>query len=458
MNLYSNTTIVALATPPGFGGIGVVRLSGEDAVSLTQKLISPLKQTSFNPNQVIFRHLIHPETDQVLDDVLITYFRGPNSYTGEDVIEISCHGSPVVLAEVIRLLTSYGAELAQPGEFTMRAFLNHRIDLTQAEAINDLIHAQTKYQAQLAAQQLGGEISRQLKPIKDALVEMIVYFESSVEFVDDDLDPLDIKRFDQRLEQLIVMINQLLSSYRLGRLIRTGIKLALIGRPNVGKSSVFNQLLGKDRAIVTHLPGTTRDTLSDTFSINGIPIEIIDTAGIRETEDFIEKLGIERSRAAIADADVVIGIIEANCAPTPEEIQFFSQLPLELLIINKCDLDLKLTDDSIQQIAQSKPFIKVSALTGQGIDDLREQLYTTFTSGTQPFTQSSIITNERHYHALENTLFSLSQAKHDLSAGFTEEIVLINLHEALRNLGVITGETLIGDIISQIFTTFCIGK
>lgn len=458
MKLAGNATIVALATPPGFGGIGVIRLSGDDALTLAQKLLEPSLQNTLTPNQVSFRYLIHPETKLVIDNALVTYFKSPHSYTGEDVVEISCHGSPVALAEIVRVLASLGAELAQPGEFTMRAFLNQRIDLAQAEAVNDLIHAQTNYQAQLAARQLRGELSKQLQPIKDALIEMIVYFESSVEFVEDDLDPLNIERFKLRLDELIAKANQLSASYRLGRLIRSGIKLALIGRPNVGKSSVFNRLLGRDRAIVTHLPGTTRDTLSEVFSINGIPVELIDTAGIRETEDIIEKLGVERTRTAIADADFVIAVIEANHNPDLAEIQFLSQLPIQLLVVNKCDLGDEIASEAIQQIALGKPAIRVSALTGEGIDELRDELHTTFTAGDQAFSEGGIITNERHYQALEKSLESMSQAQHDLSAELTEEIVLVNLHEALQSLGIITGETLIEDIINQIFSTFCIGK
>jgi tRNA modification GTPase len=457
MSLYPNTTIVALATPPGRGGIGVLRLSGEEALAFVGKLLVPSRQLSLAPNYVSYQHLIHPETGQTIDDALITYFQAPHSYTGEDVVEISCHGSPVILAEVLGLLISCGAVLAQPGEFTMRAFLNQRIDLTQAEAVNDLIHAQTQYQAQLAARQLRGALSNQLKPIKDALVEMIVYFESSVEFVEDDLDALDITRFQKRLDDLAKAIRQMISSYRLGRLIRSGIKLALIGRPNVGKSSVFNRLLGKDRAIVTDIPGTTRDTLSEVFSINGIPVELIDTAGLRETEDIVEKLGVERTRTAIADADFVLGIIEANHRPSTDEMQFLSQLPLNLLVLNKCDLGCELDEAMMRQLTEVKS-VKVSALTGQGIDELRGQIHAALTSDSQAFTEGGIITNERHYQALEQALKALQNAQQDLGAGLTEEIVLVNLHEALRSLGIITGETLIGDIINQIFSTFCIGK
>jgi tRNA modification GTPase len=458
MYLYANTTIVAIATPPGYGGIGVIRLSGADAVSLMQKLLAPARQNLFTPNQVAFQPLIHPETNQNIDEALVTFFQAPHSYTGEDVVEISCHGSPVVLAEVVRLLILFGAALAQPGEFTMRAFLNQRLDLTQAEAVNDLIHAQTNYQAQLAARQLRGELSKQLQPIKDALIEMIVYFESSVEFVEDDLDKLDVERFQQRLNQLIAQINQLINTYRLGRLIRSGVKLALIGRPNVGKSSLFNRLLGKERAIVTHLPGTTRDTLSEFFSLNGIPVELIDTAGLRETDDFVEKLGVERTRTTIADADFVIAILEATHLPSTSEIEFFAQLPIQFYIFNKCDLGVGLTDETTKQIALGKPFAYVSARTGEGIIALRDQLHSLLIAGTQSVSEGGIITNERHYHALEKSLNAMRQAKQDLSAGFTEEVVLVNLHDALRSLGIITGETLIGDIINQIFTTFCIGK
>ncbi len=458
MQLYENSTIAAIATPPGYGGLGVIRLSGDDSLTLLQQLLDSEEPQSFIPRHVSFHHLIHPETQQTIDDALITYFQAPHSYTGEDIVEISCHGSPVVMAEVLRLLISFGAKLANPGEFTMRAFLNQRIDLSQAEAINDLIHSQTSYQAQLAARQLRGELSKQLKPIRDALVDMIVYFESSVEFVEDDLDALDIKRFQQRLNDLCSSINRMVLSYQFGRLVRGGIKLAIVGRPNVGKSSIFNALLGKDRAIVTNLPGTTRDTLSEVFSLKGIPVELIDTAGIRETEDVIEKLGVERTRIAIADADFVLAVIEADHQPSVDEASFFAQVPFHLLVINKCDLGYALNDQTIRQLAQGKPVAKVSAITEQGIIELRDLIHLSLTADSLVFQDGGMITNERHYQALSNSSEALLKAQRDLTSGFSEEIVLVNLHDALRSLGSITGETLIGDIINQIFSTFCIGK
>jgi tRNA modification GTPase len=363
-----------------------------------------------------------------------------------------------VLAEVVRLLTSFGAELAQPGEFSLRAFLNQRLDLTQAEAIKDLIHSQTTYQARLAVRQLRGELARQLKPIKDGLIELIVHFESSVEFVEDDLDPLNLNLFLKRIDDFTEQLSRLASSYRVGKLIRSGIKLALIGRPNVGKSSLFNSLLGRDRAIVTHLPGTTRDTLNESFSINGIPIDLIDTAGIRETEDLIEKIGVERTRSAISEADFVIAVVESNSTLPDDEKELLAQFPVNLFVVNKCDLDMNLSEASLGFLIDRAPLLRVSALTGEGIEELKQFIYRQFVAESWQTNESAIITNERHYQALEQALAALNQARQDLISGFTEEIALANLHQALKTLGVITGETLIADIINQIFSTFCIGK
>lgn len=458
MNQPELKTIAAIATPSGYGGIGIIRISGRDALSLTRKLLRNGEAVHFTPNHSTLQKIINPENGNVIDEVLVTFFKAPHSFTGEDVVELSCHGSPVVLAEVLRLLTAAGAELAQPGEFSLRAFINHRIDLTQAEAINDLIHAQTAYQARVAARQLQGELSKQLQPIKEALIELIVWFESAVEFVEDDLDPLNLADFRKRLEQISQQIERLANSFRLGRIIRSGIKLALIGRPNVGKSSLFNALLGTERAIVTHIPGTTRDTLAESLSINGIPFRLIDTAGIRETEDVIEKIGVERTKSAIAEADLVVAVVDATNNSPDEELAFIGQFAVHLYVLNKSDLSLAWPAEAIQQLNQKAPVLQVSALTGQGIPEFKEAIYRQAVSAAQTNPEDAIITNERHYAALEQALIALRQAERDLTRGFTEEIALANLHRALRQLGVITGETLIGDIINQIFSTFCIGK
>ncbi|HEX5083115.1 MAG TPA: tRNA uridine-5-carboxymethylaminomethyl(34) synthesis GTPase MnmE [Blastocatellia bacterium] len=458
MSSQRSKTIAAIATPQGYGGVGVIRISGDRSVAMARRLLRDGVSADFDPNRASFHYLINPETGATIDDAIITFFKAPHSFTGEDVIEIACHGSPVVLSEILRLLTSCGAELAQPGEFSMRAFLNQRMDLTQAEAIKDLIHAQTTHQARLAARQLRGEISKRLRPIKDGLVEMIVHFESSVEFVEDDLDPLNIELFLSRIDQFIEQLVALASSYRLGKLIRSGIKLALIGRPNVGKSSLFNALLGRERAIVTHLPGTTRDTLNESFIINGVPVDLIDTAGIRETEDIVEQIGVERTKTAISEADLIIAVIESTSILPVEEMDLLKEFPVSLYAINKCDLGAALSEDAIIKLSGADRVVKISALTGEGIDDLRHAVHKMIVAESSAGIEDAIITNERHYSALEHALAALRQARQDLAAGFTEEVALANLHQALRSLGVITGETLIADIINQIFSTFCIGK
>ena len=458
MNQSDQTTIAAIATPQGYGGIGVIRLSGPASLSLVRQLIKSSNEAEFLPNHSVFHVLVHPETKLLIDEAIVTYYRAPHSFTGEDVVEISCHGSPVIMAEVIQVLTALGARPAEPGEFSLRAFLNHRLDLAQAEAINDLINAQTAYQARLAARQVRGELSRQLRPIKEGLIDLIVHFESTVEFVEDDLDPLNLKIFLDKLDFYIDTLDRMAASYRVGRIIRSGVRLALIGLPNVGKSSIFNSLLGRDRAIVTHLPGTTRDTLSEALSLNGLPVNLVDTAGIRETEDIVEKIGVERTRTAITEADFVIAVIEADSLLPPEEVELLHQFPVNLYVVNKCDLGPTLSADRLAKFAQGRAVIEVSAKTGEGLEDLKLAIYQTIVSENQNLNESAIITNERHYRALEEALAQLRRAKQDLQAGFTEEIALDNLHLALRSLGLITGETLIGDIINQIFATFCIGK
>ncbi|MFN0119959.1 MAG: tRNA uridine-5-carboxymethylaminomethyl(34) synthesis GTPase MnmE [Blastocatellia bacterium] len=457
MNPRENTTIAAIATPPGHGGIGVIRLSGPDSLPLLLRFLPGAAPGDFPPHHSRLRHLLHPETGHALDDAVVTYYQAPHSFTGDDVVEISCHGAPVVLSEIIRLLKSLGAELAQPGEFSMRAFLNQRMDLTQAEAIHDLISARTNFQARLAARQLRGELSGQIRPFKDSLIEMIVHFESAVEFVEDDLDALDRVRFSARLGALCAGLERMISSYRLGRLVRSGVRMALIGKPNAGKSSLFNALLGRDRAIVTHIPGTTRDTLAESLSLGGIQVELIDTAGIHETTDIVEQLGVARSRSAISDADFVIAVADAGTEITEQEKELFTSQPVSLFVLNKTDLGAAALHE-LQQLAAARPVVAVSALTGAGLDQLREAIHTALTAGMQTDIEGGIITNERHYAALEQALTDMQKAACDLNAGRSEEVVLVSLHAALRDLGIVTGETLIGDIINQIFSTFCIGK
>jgi len=310
----AQTTIAAIPTPSGPGAIGIIRLSGPDSLPIILRIARTLlgNAPDLRSHRTTLVSILDPDTAQLVDEALVTYFKAPHSFTGEDTVEISCHGSPVVLSQVISLLCREGAQLAEPGEFSLRAFLNHRLDLVQAEAINDLINSRTTFQARLAVRQLRGELSRQIAPLRGVLIDLIVRFESAVEFVEDDLDPLDSVGIFGQLSHLIDQMERLASSYQYGRLIQKGVKLALVGLPNVGKSSIFNALLGYDRAIVTAVPGTTRDTLNEQFVVNGIPVSIIDTAGIRETIDEVELAGIERTRSAAVDAEYVIAITESS--------------------------------------------------------------------------------------------------------------------------------------------------
>lgn len=404
------------------------------------------------------RRLISDADSLPLDDALITWFEAPHSFTGDEVVEISCHGSPVVLAEVMRLLCRAGADPAEPGEFSMRAFLNGRMDLAQAEAVNSLIHSRTAYQARVAARQLRGELSARVRPLRQSLIDLIVHFESTVEFVEDDLDPLDLAMLAGRIESLAAEVARLADGYRVGRVVSEGVKLALTGLPNVGKSSLFNALLGQDRAIVTHIPGTTRDTLSEIVSIGGLPVSLIDTAGIRQSDDLVESLGVERTRSAMADADLLIAVVEAPSQLPDEELRLLQDHPIDLFVVSKRDLGPPARLTELADLAGSRPVIELSAVTGDGIGRLREEIHRAIVGRGPDIDESSLVTNERHYRALCETHDYLRRAIGDLRSGFTEEVALNNLHLALRSLGLITGETLIGEIINRIFATFCIGK
>lgn len=451
-------TIAALSTPPGYGGMGVIRLSGKQSLGIFQSLLVEPPSKGFEPNRAVLLPLRNPETGLIIDQAVVTWFQAPHSFTGEDVVEVSCHGSPIVLSEVLRLLLSAGASLAEPGEFSLRAFLNGRMDLAQAEAIRDLIHSQTAYQAQLAARQLDGELSRQLRPLKERLVNLIVHFESAVEFVEDDLDPVDVEKFSQTLDEITNELNRLSGSYRFGRVVETGIKLALIGRPNVGKSSLFNALLGRDRAIVTTIPGTTRDTLRERFSVNGIPAELVDTAGLRDADDPVEKIGVERTRSAAADADIIIGVVDLTDEANDLDLELFRAHPPQLIALNKNDLQQMRSKEELEELSGVAPVIRLSATVGTGLGELVARTYDVITSGISPAVEGAIITSARHFAAIETARESLITAKNALKEGFTEEVALSQLHRALSALGVITGETLIADILNQIFSTFCIGK
>lgn len=451
-------TIVALATPLGRSGIAVIRLSGETSLEITKKLT---RDENFNPEprQAILKKIYDLETADVLDETIITYFQSPQSFTGEDVIEISCHGSPIILRQIIDFCLKLDARMADAGEFSLRALANGRMNLSQAEAIRDLIDAQTIASARQSVRQLRGELSNQLQSLKDELLDVIVVLESSLEFVEDDLPDFQNENIKNKLAVIAADVGKMASTFRAGKLLREGLKVALVGRPNVGKSSLFNALLGHDRAIVTEVAGTTRDQLHEKLVIENIPVSLIDTAGLRETNDAVESIGVERSKRAMVDADIVIVLLDGSQNLNIEDYEALKNTDdlNRIIAINKIDLRSP-DDDFLLQISESESqIIKVSAKTGEGLNELQKAI-------VEPFHPQDIevsgflISDARHNDLLLRAESEIINSIDLLSQKMSEEIVLIGLHNALRYLGQITGETTTEDMLTRIFSTFCIGK
>ncbi len=445
-------TIAAISTPPGRSGIGVVRLSGPQARDIAEAILRFRRAPRWRPWAAAMAELFDAEGHAV-DDVIVTFFQQPRSYTGEDVVEISCHGSPVVLRYCVERACQVGARPAEPGEFTLRAFLNGRIDLPQAEAIRDLIEATTLYQARVAAQQAHGSVSRRIAPLKERLLELITLLEAGIDFAEDDVPVASSDEILARLEPLARQAQQLAASFAYGKLVHDGFCLAIVGRPNVGKSSLFNRLLERDRAIVTDIPGTTRDLISETASLGGIPVKLMDTAGIRETGELVESLGVERSLQAMADADLTLVVLDLS-APLEDEdrslIERARQCGRFLLAANKCDLPRR------AEIAHEH--VVVSALTGAGIEQLRERILAALTPDGIVAQEPGFITSLRHEQLLRECLQALEQARRATRQGLPHEMLLLDLYAALQPLDSITGATTADDILHRIFSSFCIGK
>ena len=445
------TTIVALSTPRGRGALAVIRLSGPTAIAIAKKLAG---FAEVDPRRATLTKLKRPNDEEILDQVLLTCFPAPHSLTGEDVVEISCHGSPAIVRSIVDATLELGAMLAGPGEFTLRALSNGKINLAQAEAIRDLIAAQTDAAVKQASRQLDGELSNALGPFKEKLVEVIVLLESALEFVEEDIPAPRANEIDEELAAVNAGVSNLADSYSAGRLLQEGIRVAITGRPNVGKSSLFNSLIQRERAIVTDIPGTTRDTLTEAIDLEGIPVILTDTAGLRETTDGIETLGIERTRRAMGDSDLVLLVLDGSADLGPPDRELINQTTdtRRLIVFNKSDLPgFKVC------CVEDGQAINVSARTGDGLTALRAAILSSLNSNGMD-EGSLLITNARHYDLLCSTQRELDAARMALRDRHSEELVLVPLHNALRFLGQITGETTTEDILSEIFATFCIGK
>jgi tRNA modification GTPase len=456
--LNLDDTIVAVATPPGRGGIGVVRLSGTEARLIAGSMLRLKAQ--MEPGRAIFGELLDPDSGDRIDEAVITYFAKPHSYTADDVIEISAHGSPVVLRHIVELATARGARLAEPGEFTMRAFLNGRIDLTQAEAVRDLIESQTLFQAKVAAQQLEGALSKRLQPIKKRLVDLIAVMEAGIDFAEDDVSVLPGDEIRQRLNAIVKPLEQLQATFAYGKIVHEGFTLAIVGRPNVGKSSLFNRLVERERAIVTATPGTTRDLVTETVALGGIPLKLIDTAGLRESSDEAESIGIRKSYEALGEADMVLVVLDSSQELASEDRNLLRSVASRraLAVANKIDLNgVSAVGDRLDPDEMLR-FFPTSALTGAGIDELRQEILNQISGHSAGEQETGFLTNVRHQRLVLEAVGCLETARDAADRHVPHEMIMLDLYGALRPLDAITGETTTDDILNLIFSSFCIGK
>jgi tRNA modification GTPase len=471
-------TIVAISTPTGRGGIGIVRVSGPQARAVVAPMLrmrhelsagrarfgAVVDVASQEKTEVDPCTMTNPTADRaVLDECVVTLFAGPHSYTGEDVVEIAAHGAPVLLDYIVRQACAGGARLATPGEFTQRAFLAGRIDLTQAEAVDDLIGSVTLEQARAAARQLGGGLAKTVAPIKEELVGLIAALEAGIDFAEDDIDVLPATTIEAKIAAIREPLQQLERSFAYGRVVRDGFRLAIVGRPNAGKSSLFNRLVERDRAIVTATPGTTRDLVTETVAIGGIPVELVDTAGLRESADEAERMGIAKSREAMAEADVVLLVVDASTGWGEEDGAVLERVGAAgnvVVVWNKCDLVVGAEADSSAALQNNKQngAVQTSAITGEGISQLREAIVHAVGGDAGGLREAGMLTNLRQHQAVSAALAGLDAARAAVGASIPHEMVMLDLYAALRALDALTGATTSEDVLRLIFSKFCIGK
>lgn len=460
----SEETIVAIATPPGEGGIGIVRLSGSAAYHIGLSLFRFGRQIiKPKTHRLYYGHVINPADGRAVDEALIAFMQAPHTYTREDVVEINCHGGIVPLAKTLELVLAAGARLAEPGEFTQRAFLNGRLDLAQAEAVIQIIRAKTELAMELGLAQLQGRLSRQVREVRQPLLKLLSQLEAAMDFPEHhDVEELTLAELRRGTEKGLVETEKLLQTADQGRIMREGVRTAIIGRPNVGKSSLLNALLREQRAIVTAVPGTTRDTLEESINLGGVALTIVDTAGIRETADEVEKMGVERTKIALKNADLILYVLDLSQEVNWEDREILASIQDKpcILIGNKTDL----VADSQASIAKQTsglpplPLVLISLLEEQGLELLEQAIISLVFQGSVEIPQSAVVTTTRHKDALKRTSLALEELLTALAAGNALDLLAIDLHEAVDALGEITGETVAADLAEEIFRNFCIGK
>ncbi|MCL6638572.1 MAG: tRNA uridine-5-carboxymethylaminomethyl(34) synthesis GTPase MnmE [Firmicutes bacterium] len=457
-------TISAVSTPPGEGGIGIVRLSGPDAVAVVRKIFRPKKERAWwngDSHVLIYGYIVDPDGDRLVDEVLVAFMRAPHTYTREDVVEINCHGGIIPLQKTLELTLAAGARLAGPGEFTKRAFLNGRIDLAQAESVIDVIRAKTEKGLAFAAAQLRGDLSGRVAELQNEVLGILARLEANIDFPDDDLEEATGRDVGESVGKIISALEKMIKSAGAGRVYREGILTAIAGRPNVGKSSLLNRLTRADRAIVTAIPGTTRDVIEEVINVRGIPLRLTDTAGLREAEDLVEKLGVEKTREMIGRAGLILLVLDAAEGITEDDRVIFDLVRGKevIVLVNKIDLAADgIRREELAQVAGGSPFVYISAAKGEGIGELEEKIVEKVMGGGVAAEEEVLITNVRHKNALEKALRRLTEAREGIMAGVPVDIAAIDIRGAWQALGEITGKNLTGDIIERIFADFCIGK
>ena len=454
-------TIAAISTPPGRGGISVIRLSGKNAIEIVSKIFKANPRLEqIEPWRVVLGKII--DNDVEIDEVIVIVYKSPNSYTKEDMVEINCHGGVFISQRILELVIKKGARLAQPGEFTFRAFLNGRIDLSQAEAVADLIYAQTEASRQASFSQLEGNLSKKIMEISNRLVDFCSLLELELDFPEEDVEFVDRKEIVERLKNGQKELENLISTYQIGRVAREGVKLVITGRPNVGKSSLLNMLIKEERAIVTEIPGTTRDTLEVHLDIKGILFRVFDTAGIKETLDRIEQEGIRRARKHLESSDIIIHVFDGSEKLDNEDYDIINVIqrlkPMMLLrAINKSDLPQQIEKEKIG--GNKFPLLSISAVKGDGIDKLENELYQSVVRDDDNiFSEKGLVTNVRHWEALTKAMDSLKKATQEAEKKMSSEFIALYLRDALNYLGQITGKVTSEDVLNNIFSKFCIGK
>lgn len=457
-------TIAAIATAPGEAGIGIVRLSGKNAVDIIDKIFRGKKDISFKnrePRKLYYGHIINPDDEKIIDEVLAVYMKAPYTYTTEDIVEVNCHGGIISVRRVLEIILENGARMAEPGEFTKRAFMNGRIDLTQAEAVMDLISSKTDSGFDVSLNQLEGSLSQEVKKLRESVLKMLAQIEATIDFPDEDhVEDMAYKKMKQEGNIILQRIDKLLKTVYTGKILKEGLKTIILGKPNVGKSSLMNAILRENRAIVTEVPGTTRDVIEEYVNINGIPLRIVDTAGIRETEDVVEKIGVDRAKALIDKGDLAVVVFDASEDLTDEDMSIIDMIKdkKSIILLNKTDLKVKTNEDTIKKYLPNKKIINTSMTKGKGLEILEETIKDMFFKGEVKVTDDIIVNNVRHKDLLIKSKKNIQESLDSIEMGMPIDCIEVDVKECWNNLGEINGDTVGEDIIDRIFSDFCIGK